>query len=82
MRKYIVIRSNSIVTCRENGGDEIIDGYILVEGDKIKDIVTGEVPIDINEVADYIDAKAMTVTPGLIDSHTHLVHGGSRRKTS
>jgi len=27
---------------------------------------------------DVIDVKNMIMTPGLIDSHTHLVHGGSR----
>jgi imidazolonepropionase len=27
-----------------------------------------------------IDAAGKTVTPGLVDAHTHLVHGGSREK--
>ncbi len=32
----------------------------------------------INEKTKLIDAENMIVVPGLIDSHTHLVHGGSR----
>jgi imidazolonepropionase len=31
-----------------------------------------------NPEAVYLDAKGKTVTPGLIDAHTHLIHYGSR----
>ena len=39
-------------------------------GDNYKELVGENTVID--------DASGMLVTPGLIDSHTHLVHGGSR----
>lgn len=29
-------------------------------------------------ILEYIDAEGRLVTPGLVDPHTHLVHGGSR----
>lgn len=50
----------------------IKDDYIIFAGK--------ELPTDIKTDEDtiYIDGRGKTVTPGLVDSHTHLVHGGSR----
>ena len=55
------------------------DAYIAITQGKIFEVGTGEgykKLVGENTVID--DAKGMLVTPGLIDSHTHLVHGGSR----
>jgi imidazolonepropionase len=58
---------------------ELIDGYIAVVNDKIVDVCEGDIPKGyLNTDAQLIDAKGKTVIPGLIDSHTHLIHGGSR----
>lgn len=56
----------------KDGVVAISDGKILYAGDKL--------PSDIEKNSDtlIIDGKGKTVTPGLVDSHTHLVHGGSR----
>lgn len=58
----------------------IKNGIVAVDGDKIIYVGEGSLPshIEINEKTVFIDGKDKTVTPGLIDSHTHLVHGGSR----
>lgn len=58
----------------------IENGIIAVKDDTIAYVGQGELPSDfeIDEDATIIDAKDKTVTPGLVDSHTHLVHGGSR----
>ncbi len=58
----------------------IEDGVVAVKGDKIIYVGKGSLPdnIKITEETVVIDGKGKTVTPGLIDSHTHLVHGGSR----
>ena len=55
------------------------NAYIaVVEGNVFK-VGTGEdykALVGENTIID--DASGMLVTPGLVDSHTHLVHGGSR----
>ncbi len=59
---------------------KVLEGaYIAITQGKIFEVGTGEDYKKIvgeNTIID--DAKGMLVTPGLIDSHTHLVHGGSR----
>lgn len=58
--------------------DELIDGYLLFEGDKITELKPGMPSSDLLNSAKVYDYRGMTVTPGLVDPHTHLVHGGSR----
>lgn len=55
------------------------NAYIAVAEGKIFQIGTGEDYKELigeNTIID--DASGMLVTPGLVDSHTHIVHGGSR----
>ncbi len=59
---------------------EILENaYVAIKDGKISYIGQGHI-IDglVDENTDVHDAKGLTVTPGLIDPHTHLVHGGSR----
>ena len=58
----------------------IKNGIIAIEGDKIIYVGEGELPenIETDEDTVFIDGTGKTVTPGLVDPHTHLVHGGSR----
>lgn len=58
----------------------INDGIVALKDDKIIYVGKGELPASIKTHKDtiLIDGKGKTVTPGLVDSHTHLVHGGSR----
>ena len=58
----------------------IKNGIIAVEGDKIIYVGEGELPenIETDEDTIFVDGTGKTVTPGLVDPHTHLVHGGSR----
>jgi len=62
---------------REMNDVEIIEnGWVMIKGDRIASLGSGDItPEDGMTV---IDAKGKTVTPGLVDPHTHLVHGGSR----
>ena len=58
----------------------IKDGIIALNDDKIIYVGKGDLPssIETNNETIIINGRGKTVTPGLIDSHTHLVHGGSR----
>lgn len=70
---------------RARAGKEVNDigliqnGLVAVKDDKVI-FVGNKLPsyIEINDDTIIIDGKGKTVTPGLIDSHTHVVHGGSR----
>ncbi len=58
----------------------INNGIVAIKEDKIIYVGEGELPnnIETDESTIIIDGCGKTVTPGLIDPHTHLVHGGSR----
>lgn len=58
----------------------IENGTLAIEKDRIIYVGEGDLPadIEIDHNTLIIDGKGKTVTPGLVDSHTHLVHGGSR----
>lgn len=57
----------------------INDGIVAIKDEKII-FVGEELPsnIEVDNDTIIIDGKGKTVTPGLVDSHTHIVHGGSR----
>lgn len=59
---------------------EIIENaYVAISEGKFVSIGTGDdYKGIINESTKVDDANGLLVTPGLIDGHTHLVHGGSR----
>jgi len=60
------------------------NGSVLIEEDRI--IAVGafeQLAVDFPDVvkkADTIDASGKIVMPGLVDCHTHLVHGGTREQ--
>ncbi len=60
----------------ENGAIAIKDGIIIAVG------TTEEVLSEIKEEPDLpaIEFPGMLATPGFVDSHTHLIFGGSREK--
>lgn len=86
---YIIIKNiDSLVTC---GGEErkfgasmkdagvIENGYMVIEGGKIKAVGSGEGYREyLKEYSKVIDGRGKTVTPGLVDPHTHVVYAGSR----
>ena len=82
MKAELIINASIIACCTEGEGAGIIEnGYVAVADGKIFALGEGNVPKDMEGPdTKIIDATGKTVTPGLIDSHTHLVHGGSREK--
>lgn len=83
----IVHNIDSLVTVRgtnlprfgkEMDNVEIINnGYIVIEDGRFIEIGSG-LGFQKYKNATFIDGSGKTVTPGLIDCHTHLVHAGSR----
>ena len=59
---------------------EVIENaYLTISNGKILDYGIGDIPknlIDDNTLLEDVHGKI--VTPGIVDSHTHLVHYGSR----
>jgi imidazolonepropionase len=56
----------------------IHNAYIAANNGTIIEVGSGEYSHLITEETRTYDAKQKIVTPGLIDAHTHVVHGGSR----
>ncbi|MFW5838428.1 MAG: imidazolonepropionase [Bacillota bacterium] len=56
----------------------IHDAYIAVNAGTIIDVGCGDYEHITNDETITIDAQQKICTPGLIDAHTHVVHGGSR----
>lgn len=78
----VTCRSNAIKTGESlNDAGIIDDGFVVIEEDKILAVGKGEdYKKYLKEDTTIINGENMTVTPGLIDSHTHVVYGGSREK--
>lgn len=79
--KLVTMQGSSSFRVKEemNKIDIIENAYIAVKNDKIIDIGVGNQYEHLKyEKTEIHDAEGLLVTPGLIDSHTHLIHGGSR----
>ncbi|MFA6940925.1 MAG: imidazolonepropionase [Clostridiaceae bacterium] len=86
--RLIIKKISNLVTCAGKGikkGKEqrdakiIENGYVIVNDDIIEELGSGDDYkkfIDKNTI--LIDGAGKTVTPGLVDPHTHVVYAGSR----
>ncbi len=54
------------------------NAFIVIKDDIIKKIDIGDHKAYITENTELFDANGMVALPGFVDSHTHLVFGGSR----
>ena len=76
-----LVTSRELDDSKKMDNIEVIEnnGYIVIEKDTIVAVGSGEVPKEyLSPATEMVDLSGKLVTPGLIDSHTHLVHGGSR----
>lgn len=86
----IIKEIDCLVTCKGshkktrgdmNDAHIIENGYIIIKDDVIVEVGQGDgYKKHLNDCDKLIDGKGKTVTPGLIDPHTHLVYSGSREK--
>ena len=75
MQNKLVILSDQLYTAVH---DDVIEGALVIEDGIIRDVIEGWPSDDILQDARVVDYRGHVVTPGLVDAHTHLVHGGSR----
>lgn len=72
MNNSLLIEKGAIVTVNDND-DVYQTGYLLIEGDTIKELGKGLCSQKIRAQANtIIDASNMALMPGMINSHTHL----------
>jgi imidazolonepropionase len=76
----IIKNIDCLVTCSETAASNIINnGYIVMDNEKIIAVGSGEGFKEYGGKAEkIIEGAGKTVTPGLIDCHTHVVYCGSR----
>lgn len=57
----------------------IEDAYIVIFEEEILEVGSGDgYKLHITPYSNVIELRDKIVTPGFVDSHTHLIHGGSR----
>jgi imidazolonepropionase len=66
--------------CRRQPYGRIADGAVAIAGDRLAWVgQEADLPAEYRG-AESLDLGGRLVTPGLIDCHTHVVHGGDRAK--
>ncbi len=70
----ILLKNASQVLTMKNGLGMINNASVLIQDDKI--VKVGEINAD--DKTEIFDVSDCVIMPGLIDSHTHFVYGGSR----
>ncbi len=75
--KVVAIKAGRVLDVRT--GQMIPNAFILIEGERITAVGAN---ITVPAGAEVIDLKAMTVLPGLIDSHTHLTFNPANAASS
>lgn len=71
----ILIKNACEILTMKDGIGVVKDASILIENGRIKAV--GKIKTDKKKL-ETINAKDCVVCPGFVDSHTHLVYGGSR----
>ncbi|MCI2413586.1 MAG: hypothetical protein MPI47_09730, partial [Cuniculiplasma sp.] len=87
MKKKIIFNPDKIyvpepIESVRNGNQEDVtilqDSSIIINGKSIDSIVSTASISGRYEVDEIVDATGMIITPGFIDSHTHLAYCGER----
>jgi dihydroorotase len=62
-----------------NEGESFI-GHVLIEGEFIKDVFTGNIPEGLSDDIEIITAAGLTLMPGIIDDQVHFREPGLTHK--
>ncbi len=82
-RADLLIRGGTVLTCVPRGADpvgRIAGGAVAIAGERILAVgLEADVlaQVDVTQ-ASVLAASGQVIAPGFVDSHTHLVFGGSR----
>ncbi len=75
--QIIIIYNARIFTA---AGPILDPGFLVVRGERITEIGTGQAPAERNRRAEQVDAGGKWILPGLIDAHCHLCYGHNDRR--
>lgn len=64
-----VVRAGHVIAFQDGGHRHLQDGVVVIEDDRITHVGSGEFDGQADE---FIDARDKIVTPGFINTHTHL----------
>lgn len=86
LRADLLVKAGLVLTCAGDRGDpadgvgRIPDGVVAIAGEQILAVGSAaEVAAQVDvSAARVLDARGKVVAPGFVDSHTHLIFGGSR----
>ena len=78
----VIKNAKELLTCRDDAPDLIgilRDGWVAVNGGKISSVGSKEkIEPMISDETEVIAAGGKVAAPGFVDSHTHVVFGGTR----
>ena len=66
----IALTNATIIDC--TGADPVEGGSVVIEEDRIKEVLSGA-PGSLPDETQVLDCRGMTLLPGLIDAHSHLL---------
>ncbi len=75
--------TNATIACMdgsEDGYGLMRDAALRVQGERIDWVGPMAEIVEVPQGAQVLDAGGRLLTPGLIDCHTHIVHGGNRAR--
>jgi len=70
MSEKILFENVGTIFTADPEGREIEDGYVLVDGNQIKEV--GDSPYEGEEPGEVIDGEGKVMIPGLINTHHHI----------
>ncbi|MEJ2608165.1 MAG: hypothetical protein P8Z41_16065 [Anaerolineales bacterium] len=71
MQKVDLILRNALIVTMDQDERVIADGAIAVSGDSIEAVGPSDEIVARYSAAETIDCSGKTITPGLVNSHTH-----------